>query len=324
MPTRIRNYINNLRFKFYLLRNNIVLNNKNDNDTITDSDKAVIFLVDSRLIDKFTCFHYTLEETQSFKNIDKIVITIDKKVKESDVISKLVDNVIYYDLDNYENLKKMKGNHIYTHFQRSFINNITYLKLLSFKDLGYKQHLFLDCDMLCLKNLDNIFDYGVGVDLAAAPTIPNSFYENNSIEDSAYFNEVRDSFLDYASRSEYNSSINSGVMLIGNRLLGEQIFESLAKLGQVSSFKSDQELIYRFLQLHDKTTFKYLPLWFNITRPTYDYFGKEVFLKDKSNISILHFSGKKPWQKDPKEYTHIDKYWYKTYESAKKYYDINE
>jgi hypothetical protein len=298
------------------------------------SDVAVVFLVDSEFLNAFVTLLYTLIQTNSFTNLPKVVITIDEKIRDNDFVRSMIDEVIYYKLEDLPDIKSMKAYGRQSYFKRNNINNITFLKLLVFRYHGYKQHIFLDCDMLCINNADGLLKYFDDTDLAAAPVVSvYTFYKQGTPQEEMNFNYYNPNSgyllpkdeMDAAYQKVFYESpikqMNSGVLLINERMIGEHVYKLLVKLGQISEYYGDQDLLYRFVNLLEDIKYKSIPVAYNVNRPAYDYLGKKIFDRDKHKLIFHHYSGRKPWDdRYRKEHTWVDEYWLSEFTRAKEFF----
>jgi lipopolysaccharide biosynthesis glycosyltransferase len=323
------------------INNIFVKNNKDFKD-----ETALIFLVDHSYLKPFTTLMYTLHRTNSFNNVPKVVLTIDNTIVDNRIVHELSDEVFLFKLEDLHEIKMMNDHKHNPYFRKSYINNVTFLKLLAFKFLGYRRHIFLDCDMLCVNNADELLQVVKEADLAGAPTVSLDIYYKagtpSEFMDVNYYNvecphllpldqmdrNYVNLFKKIGSSSNYipRQQMNSGVLLINEAMINDTMYSLLAILGQISKFPGDQNLIYRMTQLIEDINYRCLPVWYNVNRPTYDYLGREIYERDMQNIIFHHYSGgNKPWQNEFKYgKTWVDLYWLNEYDKALKYFDFPE
>jgi lipopolysaccharide biosynthesis glycosyltransferase len=104
-------------------------------------------------------------------------------------------------------------------------------------------------------------------------------------------------------------------------MIGEHVYKLLVKLGQISEYYGDQDLLYRFVNLLEDIKYKSIPVAYNVNRPAYDYLGKKIFDRDKHKLIFHHYSGRKPWDdRYRKEHTWVDEYWLSEFTRAKEFF----
>lgn len=139
------------------------------------------------------------------------------------------------------------------------------LALETFRSHGYRRHIFMDADMLCLGPLDLLFD--LDEQLAAVPSGPD------------LARKVR-----LANRHVRGIGLNSGLFVVGPDLICDRNYDSL--FGQPYGGFGDQEIIERcFL----RRGYYALPPAYNV--------HAEFFWNDSARdpqTRILHFAGAKP------------------------------
>jgi len=138
-----------------------------------------------------------------------------------------------------------------------------------FKLKKYKKILFLDVDMLCLSNIDEIFNYDCDFGAVYHP------YPDG------YGSMILNKYKTY----DYSKSFNAGLMLIGEKYLNDTSFNELIQICKNESWLGNQGPLN--LYFNDKVTL--LPESYFVTTPL-------IKSKDFNNVKFLHFGGsKKPW-----------------------------
>lgn len=160
------------------------------------------------------------------------------------------------------------------------IGHTSYYIFEAFRLSGYDQVLVLDADILCCGPIGSIFD--------------------SDVEFAAALN-VGETLAPFTPQDGCNSVFNSGVMLLGQTIRNEETFRRLVTLAGEKA-GSDDPAIARFADQRilnfafKDQPIKFLDLSFNAPTKFADtYPGFDV-----SNVSLLHFTGIKPWAVRPK------------------------
>lgn len=147
-----------------------------------------------------------------------------------------------------------------------------YLALEAFRQCDVKRVIYLDSDMLCLGDLSELFF--LKCDFAAVPC------RNNSA-----------------------GRYNTGLMIIGERLLADGVFDDLINGGKRSGgYWADQPLINNYIETRDDLIVQTLPDIYNFMhiKGHPDIKSDADFLTFEPYIRLVHWAGReakrpKPW-----------------------------
>ncbi len=173
----------------------------------------------------------------------------------------------------------------------------TFLKLRLFQGFGYDSQLFLDTDLLCLSNADDLLKWDEKHDVVAVPVIPSTkLRENkNNLYPPGSALEFRKTHFD-VKRKKIKGPINTGVMAMFNKAVTGEVFDDLMQLARKEPFRHDQDCFNHYVKTVGNVRLKRLPAWFNVTKPAYQVFGEEQFKRDRPQIRFHHYTFRKPWQ----------------------------
>lgn len=142
------------------------------------------------------------------------------------------------------------------------------LKLEIFRLQGYEKVLFIDADILCMGNLAPLMN--LTASFAAAPAGKNRGSK-----------ELR------KNRMVWRTSLNSGVMLIGEKYRTGKTYAKMIGYHMQSCPTADQDIINRY--------FRFRPFFCLDHR--YNYHAQFFWDGTETDISLLHYAGEKPLQK---------------------------
>lgn len=142
-----------------------------------------------------------------------------------------------------------------------------------FKLNQYDKIIFLDSDMICLSNIDEIIDTNVSFGAVYHP-YPDGLQSNNLTEYSTLYKNYK-----------FNNSFNAGLMIIGKEHLNDNTINELIDISRQSEWLGNQGPLNVYF--NNKVTL--LPDNYFLSTPL-------IKNKDLNNIKFLHFGGdKKPW-----------------------------
>jgi lipopolysaccharide biosynthesis glycosyltransferase len=134
-------------------------------------------------------------------------------------------------------------------------------KLNLYRLTEFKKVVYIDCDIICLDNCDELMNYN-------AP----AFYEDND------------------ALSDDNKGLSAGVMLVEPSLVVlEDILRDIDR--SVYGGHTDQSL----LQHYYKGGYTKLPQKYNLLYKVIKRKGRLEIINDSEQAKLLHFNGQKPW-----------------------------
>lgn len=159
----------------------------------------------------------------------------------------------------------------------------TYYKLDTFNIRGYDRLVFIDSDVVILRDIKKLFDCN-------APIAAVKGYDFN--------------------RDILRRDINSGVFVVNKMYLNAETYTNLLKIAKAGHKMPDQTTI----NIYFKNKITFLHKTFNVEkRMLTSRVYRDVFL----NASILHYVGEKPWNKKvremEKQYASVEKKWWEYY-----------
>ena len=216
-------------------------------------------------IDCLRVMDYSLSKHNNLEGIDKFVISRDIKEWFNWRVLK----------PSHSKYKDIEEKYKVTRFVPAFY------KLDAFSLFDYDRVILMDADMLCINNLEEIFD-------------TTKFNEKN-----IYF--CKDDGVTLNNKFKDIDRVNSGFAIINKPLLNKPTYDSLINMSlDVDSYDGgDQGVINNWL-VDNNINFGYLPMIYNTLKRIYQY-HRAVYNNIKDNIKIIHYVGRKPFQDNKAE-----------------------
>lgn len=184
----------------------------------------------------------------------------------------LIDTASYADIRPYKK-------------SRSQRHAETFYKFEAFRDFGYERNIFLDSDLLCLRETPALLEPSDHALLAALDT----------------------GFKKTRGYKGHDHEINSGVLSIHRSLLGESTITQLKRLARENPGRSgynsgDQGIINKWIYANE-IDLGLLPSEYNLIKKDYqDTDGLDC-------CRLLHFCDRKPWFENEREPTQLETLW---------------
>jgi lipopolysaccharide biosynthesis glycosyltransferase len=184
----------------------------------------------------------------------------------------LIDTTPYADISPYKKSRSKRHAH-------------TFYKFEAFADFGYERNIFLDSDILCLREAPGLY--------------PKANDRLQAVPDSG-FKKTR-------GYKGHAGEINSGVLSIPRGLQGKQTIEQLRVIARENPGRSgynsgDQGIINKWIHRHGVKQ-ELLPPEYNLIKK--DYSSTDGL----SDCRLLHYCGRKPWFPHLGERTALEALW---------------
>lgn len=250
----------NLTFLFYF-RPPLHLFFKNSEKFPQSSKNCLVSVISEDFVIYFQKLYSSIKYHNPNQSFDWILLHDDKFAKLSsdsieliksnykDVILKKID---YRDYSHFLNLVDLK------YFSCLY-------KLAAFDFDNYKKLIFLDLDMICIGNLNFIFQ--LQEKIAVVPVGKNLDFKKK-----------------YENKLKVNFKFNAGLLIINSEILKLKLTNKLIKYKFKTEY-TEQEILNNY--------FKYFPKYI---LPVEYNFAANFFYEDfnKLNVKIIHYNGPKP------------------------------
>lgn len=237
---------------------------------------ALVTLLNELFVKGFKAMLDSLLKSNEWFNLPIIILDENLRKETKEDLTKRYPNIIF------EDVKKDEYNQVNFNATSKRLRD-TYYKLDIFNIKGFDRLVFIDSDVIILRNIRKLFDCN-------APFAAVKGYDS-----------VRDIL---------RRDINSGVFVVNKQYLNEETYKDLLTIVQTGHKMPDQKTINIYFQ--NKITF--LEKTFNVEkRMLFSRNFRQIFL----NASIIHYVGEKPWDKKvrdmEKQYGPVEQRWWEFY-----------
>jgi lipopolysaccharide biosynthesis glycosyltransferase len=275
-------------------------------------DTALIFVLNRKYVRPLKVLLYSLHVNQSLMGCPIVVVTDDESVVADPFVRSVAHSIEYMTSEALAPFSAIKGDRIAEKSRVHFAPKYTFLKFTIFKNRGFKRHIFMDADMLCLNALDEQLLGEGGFSVKAMKEIPSSLFP---IRD-----EVRPKFnygkslaaISRAFEPQENTpgtGINSGFVVLEGAAISDEIFETALRTASSEAFGAEQPATSAVIGKIPACRFLELPFWYNTRRRVLECFGEEFFLNHKRDVKILHYTPGKPWILGDRTPDYLDNLW---------------
>ena len=259
-------------------------------------ETGVLHVLDSKFLRPFKVLRFSLFEQQTLQNCPVIVISDDEAVVNDPFVNGVADSVEHVTREQIAVFSGIRGDRIAEKLATHFAPKYTFLKLLMFKDRGFRRHLFIDADMLCLRPIED--------ELMSSPFDAKAVREFGA----SVFPARRDPRPDDWPAATYRyieehsvpiqtpvTGINSGLVVLEGEGMGDYIFDAAIKAANADSFPSEQALTTAMISARGLSYLR-LPIWYNARRRMFASLGDDFFDRVRDQIVLLHYTPGKPWK----------------------------
>ncbi len=290
----------------------------NDPTPTSEKQRALVFILDSGYVWPMKVLWHTLIRSGALIDLPIIIATEDAALFQDPVVDVaadvkfLIDRTTIAILDDAAaNAKKREGKHAWT--------RATFLKWSVFRDWGFDELLFLDCDMITVGSLSPIFSEAG--DLIGCPQFQKTVLQNPD-------GRRRDptEILQHMTRFVHDLkgsplSLNSGVMLLRKGVLSEAFLKEIVAFTTSVACINEQQYITRFMRSKPNSGLRLISPIYNFQESFLSRLDVAAQIRFLRDIRVLHFAGgNKPWNQPVSQKTSIGQLvWWRTGAEAATY-----
>lgn len=255
---------------------------------------GLFFVLNSGFLRPFHVLVYSLARNGSLLDLPVVVISEDAKLADDPVVAAVADRFVLAGAQEIAQFAGISDRKVEEGLRLGWIAKYTFLKWLVFADHGFRRHVYLDADMLCLNPCDGLAELA-DADLYAAPV----FDKKLTRDPQGWMRPLgeRERRVAHFLESGNRTSLNSGVMVANHRLLDGTFRRRLIALAESEPVPVEQLVIRRLLRDGADYTFGPLPPLFNFNHGFLAAMGVPRQLRLLGAMKLLHFvgGGLKPW-----------------------------
>ena len=285
------------------------------------AETALVHVLDRNFLQPLKVLHHSLHAQGSLRGCPVVVVTDDPVVAEDRYLRRVAHDIELVGPEDLKAFAAIRGERIKPDLATGFAPKYTFLKLLFFKPRGFRRHIFIDADMLCLNPLDEallaapfaakaVQEFGASVFPTASEKPPPGFRDRAM----AYVGE-RSAPLETGIKG-----INSGFMVAQDEIFAHDILGIALELAAAKAFGDEQSLTTAAIARSGVSHLR-LPLWYNARRRMFASLGEEFFAAHRAAVKLLHYTPGKPWKMAEGALRSWDRLWFEQKRLAREWID---
>lgn len=250
---------------------------------------SIIIFTDARPLPGAECLAYSLRKHNPTSDYRIILLSDCPDVLKSRRLKELTDEQRFVNADKYKSIRPEKAHWGRKAFMKAFE---------AFRDYGSDRNVLLDADILCLDELQPLFE--------------ESDYDLRVVRD--IHDRLRKSGL--GDRDEFNS----GMMVIHRRLMSDATVAELIQFAAGrKSYDGGDEGIMNLWACEKRLRVEYLPDAFNLLKVVARRrFGSGVIGRLAGECRLLHYHTHKPWGvRNESRYRSLNRLWHDVYQEMR-------
>lgn len=266
---------------------------KERTETVVSS--ALVFLVNKEFLPGLKVLVYSLIANQTLLDLPIIAISNEPEVMNDPLIQAMSDRPVVLSDDDISTFSAISGDRVPERVRLNWIAKFTLLKWMTFEDYGYDQHIFIDADILCLRNIDDLLGL-TDAEFYAAPRFTDDLFKDGERVRSP---DDRTALIQAFVNDDHagNIIINSGVFVANKPLLNSKTRRSLIEYASHGEFITEQKVL-RERQAERVNGIRTFSPLYNFHHGYLKYVAANDQLGLANQIKLLHYVGSraKPWQ----------------------------
>lgn len=262
-----------------------------------DLDTTLVFAFDASYLVPFKVMILSLHTAGTLLSCPVRIYTDDPSIRTDPMVAAVADEVIERGKADEAEFASLLETSLKRPEKRGWHRG-TFLKWMVFEPQPTRRALFLDVDMLCLQPLEALLKMAGDADFAACPQFQNSIRKvddrpRSSSEIGLALEKMAHGKFDGAHRTR----INSGVMLVGPRLLTREFRSELVAASRERLDTNEQGLISQYFKAPGcPYRRRMLPATFNFQDSFLRLADSTTQINLLKDIHVLHYAGgAKPW-----------------------------
>ena len=258
---------------------------------------AIFFAFDSSYLTPFKVMLLSMAQTGALIRNPIIICSDDPAVFEDPIVKVVADRPVLLEGHLRETLYHLAKHSVHRP-ERAKWNKGTFLKWAAFDDYGFDYVLFLDVDMLILKPLADLAKYWSGADLLTCPQFKPTLYERKGAGKLPL--RIIERNLNWMISGDFDRvhhrRMNSGMMLLSRTTANPDFRDEIIAFAANRTELHEQAHLNAFFAENPSWKVRMVPSIYNFQERYLGEVDPCRGLDMLSQIAILHFAGKKPWQ----------------------------
>jgi lipopolysaccharide biosynthesis glycosyltransferase len=250
--------------------------------------------------------------TGTFPNLPILMISDDAEVFEDEFIKQVVDVKRLVTAGDKEDFRRVMADKVKDVYRLDWIAKYTFLKWLMYDNFGFRTLVYIDSDMVFTSKGGSFLDKHKGVDFVCCPMFPlkeplEAEFQDGRLRDinvpypvepSDYYRFLY-SFI-HRKQSLSTARINSGIQVIGERLLTSTFRSALLELAASKPYPNEQSVMTAFFKKNRTYTTEFASPVYNFKSSFLDRMPVVQGMDILKHVVNLHYIGaRKPWMKPP-------------------------
>lgn len=277
------------------------------------NETALIFVINQKYLRPIKVLFYSLMKQNSLQGCDIIIVTDDRIVERDRFLRRIAKTIEFYDEASLSVFSTIIGDKIPEKSRVAFAPKYTFFKFVGFKPRGYKRHVVIDADMLCLHPLDE--------EMLALPYSAKAMFEvkgprfpirEEPVTNRRYSEKAAIAYLEQRSLAVPNPAriekVNSGFVVLQDDAISDVVFERAITIASTDAFGQEQAATTKVLESLE--SFLRLPMWYNTRRRVFESLGQGLYEAYADRMFLLHFTPGKPWIRAKADHDYLDRIWW--------------
>lgn len=282
------------------------------------AETALVLVFDAKYSEPIKVLLYSLHKHGVMQGCPLIIVTDDPAVAAEPFFCRRATEIELVPPETLALFSSVKGDLIPSKLRTHFAPKYTFLKLLLYRDRGYRRHVFMDGDTLCVGAMDESLlsqDYAVK---AVRETPGGSF----PIRDECRAKFVREDSVRMVEErslpdpSSARRNVNSGFLTLQGAAINDELFDYALRLASEEAYAQEQAVTADMLRKRPELSYLELPIWYNMKRRVLDALGPEYTEENLPRVKLLHYIPTKPWKVKPDNRTSVDWLWWRYKEES--------
>lgn len=262
----------------------------------TRADSAALaFVLNRSFLPGLRTLAYSMVLNRTLLDLPILVISEDSEIALDPLIATISDRVVIVEPDDLDQFSQISNERVVEHLRLDWIPKYTFLKWMLFGDHGFRKIIFLDADMVCLQNIDDLLEMNEA-DLYAGPIFNRALYRDPTGRDLALTESSRNIEAFVANPPAVSAGLNTGLMVINSGALSTRFRGALVDLAERKAYTVEQAVVNSLLRSGAEWSGGALSSLYNFNSGYLRYLDGITQVRMLARIKVLHFVGsRKPW-----------------------------